>query len=274
MVCALLVTGCQRKDAISIPSSGLQLWLKADEGVTISGSRVLRWKDRSGKGNDAFELNTKRQPTYVKDALGGKPAIRFDGTDDRLGLTGSSKMSSISLFLVVKLDSGAARAKNYLVPILFGNRYNDGEEYGLGTDLDYRYRVPDHLKIFAGMSGGVTAYAQKCVAYGHWRNINVVTQDVMWKTTVRVNGVAASMITYGVNMTVSVPLGNPNGTGRGALGTVDADEDAEKSAPTGTAKFEIAEVIVYNVALADSTREAVERYLGQKYQLPPAVAEE
>ena len=38
-----------------IPLSGLQLWLKADYGVTLNGSTVSQWIDQSGNGNDATQ---------------------------------------------------------------------------------------------------------------------------------------------------------------------------------------------------------------------------
>ena len=37
----------------SMPTGGLQLWLKADSGVTVSGSFVEGWADQSGNGNSA-----------------------------------------------------------------------------------------------------------------------------------------------------------------------------------------------------------------------------
>ncbi len=89
-----------------IPLSGLQLWLKADDGVTLNGSTVSQWIDQSGNGNDATQSNTDRQPMFVDNGLNNKPVLHFDGVNDRLGLTGSSTMSQISLFIVFKIDSG------------------------------------------------------------------------------------------------------------------------------------------------------------------------
>jgi hypothetical protein len=42
----------------SIPSSGLQLWLEADEGVTLNGSTVSQWTDQSGNGNNSVQIAT------------------------------------------------------------------------------------------------------------------------------------------------------------------------------------------------------------------------
>ena len=90
----------------AIPTAGLQLWLKADEGVTLNGSTVSSWIDQSGNGNNALQSTTNRQPLLVNNALNDKPVLHFDGINDRLALTGSTTMSQISLFLVFKIDSG------------------------------------------------------------------------------------------------------------------------------------------------------------------------
>ncbi|MBO9606785.1 MAG: discoidin domain-containing protein [Paenibacillaceae bacterium] len=64
-----------------IPTANLGLWLKADAGVTKNGSdRVSRWADYSGSGADAEVLDSSAMPLWVANALNGKPALRFDGT--------------------------------------------------------------------------------------------------------------------------------------------------------------------------------------------------
>jgi hypothetical protein len=53
------------------------LWLKADAGVTTSGSTVTAWADQSGKGNNAVPTST---PYFIANQLNSKPVIYFDGT--------------------------------------------------------------------------------------------------------------------------------------------------------------------------------------------------
>ena len=89
-----------------VPTSNLQMWLKADEGVDTLNGTVSRWRDQSGKGNDAIQFNTVRQPLFVGSELNQKPVLRFDGFDDKLGFTGSTPMSQFTLFMVVKNYSG------------------------------------------------------------------------------------------------------------------------------------------------------------------------
>jgi hypothetical protein len=57
----------------------LQLWLRADVGVTISGGQVTQWRDQSGNGRHASQDTVLRQPLLVNDALNGLPVLRFSG---------------------------------------------------------------------------------------------------------------------------------------------------------------------------------------------------
>ncbi|MGJ3242830.1 MAG: hypothetical protein ACFE0O_07750, partial [Opitutales bacterium] len=63
----------------------LQLWLRADAGVaTDAQGRVAAWTDQSLNQDDAVQADTARQPLLITDAIGGQPAVRFDGADDFL----------------------------------------------------------------------------------------------------------------------------------------------------------------------------------------------
>jgi hypothetical protein len=76
------------------------LWLKADAGVTKTGSQVTLWADQSGKGNDAVPWN---EPQFVSNEINGNPVIYFDGAGTYfvapLNLPASSARS---IFLVGK----------------------------------------------------------------------------------------------------------------------------------------------------------------------------
>ncbi len=75
-----------------IPTDGLQLWLRADKGVTVSkDGTVTTWKDQSGNGHDAGSAvrtvgsgTAETDPEYVEQGENQEPAVRFDGKDDIL----------------------------------------------------------------------------------------------------------------------------------------------------------------------------------------------
>ena len=243
-----------------IPTTGLQLWLKADAGVTLNGSTVSKWSDQSGNGNDAIQLDLPRQPLLVNDGLNGKPTIRFDSLS-RLGLTGSKRMNQISLFIMFKMDSGTYVSHNL---IEFRDIDADGSEWGVNLQTSYTGFSPDVVNIFAGRSE-VRAVAPLCAAFGVWHSISAVTDRVMSTTTFRENGIDAQTTLPHNNLSISVPIGNPTGTG----GQIAGPDGTQPPPGRTAAKCDIAEVILYDVVISDSLRRSVEQYLGMKYQIPP-----
>jgi hypothetical protein len=244
-----------------IPTAHLQLWLKAEAGVTLNGSTVSNWADQSGNGNNAIQSNTERQPLFVAGGLNGRPILRFDGLNDKLGFTGSRQMSQISYFLVFKNDSGAQGANPNNV-LTFGAAGGGlGEQYfmlvrGLAN-------IPDRIGIGVGTSNGIQANATNIAAYGAWRYISVITNQTIWSTTLRWNRNDASMVPVGSDVSISVPLGDPTGSG-GGIGGADG-------VPLGTivAKCDVAELIVYDTVFTQPERDSIEGYLCSKYGLCP-----
>jgi len=261
-----LFIGCSREPR-QIPSIGLCLWLKADAGVTLNGSTVSRWADQSGKGNDAIQTETQRQPSLVRNALNRLPVLRFDGADDRLGLTGSNRISQISLFVMMKTDSGATGPNPYY-PINFGDDGSTGGGFGFCMRNEYTDSSPDKIDVFNGQVSYVQATAADMAKFGEWKILSITTNKTMWATKVRVNGSNATITPLGVNMSISFPLGNPTGSGVGGIGEIDG------GVPLGHLVFkgDIAEVIVYDIVLSDSLRSSVEQYLAAKYQMPAMAA--
>src|SRR2546425_13097606 len=86
-------------------TNGLQLWLKADAGVTTNATGgVTQWVDQSPNGNTAAQTTDASAPLFVADAQNGKPALRFDGVDDFLDVASAPSVAitgDISTFFVV-----------------------------------------------------------------------------------------------------------------------------------------------------------------------------
>ena len=61
------------------PTTGLALWLRADTGVTTSGSAVTAWTDQSGAGYTVSQSEPAAQPTLVSNGIGSMPALSFNG---------------------------------------------------------------------------------------------------------------------------------------------------------------------------------------------------
>ncbi len=93
------------------PTDGLQLWLKADAGVTASGGAVTVWADQSGNHNDATQSIELYAPVLVENAVNGKPVLRFDGESRYLDVASAPSVAitaDITSFYVAKFDDFAA----------------------------------------------------------------------------------------------------------------------------------------------------------------------
>ncbi|GAP63451.1 hypothetical protein ARMA_1874 [Ardenticatena maritima] len=93
-------------------SSSLELWLKADAGVTTSGSSVSTWADQSGHGADVTQGSATSQPTHVTSlaSLNNQPAVQFDGSNDYLNIPASviEGKTAFSFFTAFQWNGGNA----------------------------------------------------------------------------------------------------------------------------------------------------------------------
>jgi len=99
-----------------------ELWLDADDAstITLNGSNVSAWNDKSGNGRNATQTGTA-QPLYSSTGLNNRPALDFDGTDDDLVLSSVSNLNSVSQswFIVAKRDNASGRTE---IPFGIGNK--------------------------------------------------------------------------------------------------------------------------------------------------------
>ena len=78
-------------------TAGLQLWLKADSGIsTNSSGLVTKWADQSGMGNDAIQTNSANAPSLVLNSLNGKPTLRFPGDTRYLDVADSASIAGLT----------------------------------------------------------------------------------------------------------------------------------------------------------------------------------
>ena len=235
----------------------LQLWLKADAGVTTNASGgVTGWADQSGQNNNAAQSDDTMAPQWVAGALNGKPALRFDGTQDYLEVADAPSLEivgDLSTFAVVNFTDYAnyreiwgktagaggnlpAPTDWYLVQATGVSRVyrGDGTATGLGSvDSNRPLRAGDYLVLGFEMEGTtLTQYA---------------------------NGFPIG------SGTITAPLAD----GGTAL-RIGSREDLFTKM-----KGDIAELLIYDSALAEADRNKVFDYLKNKYgllNLPPSVS--
>ena len=92
-------------------TNGLQLWLKADAGLTTNTSgAVTTWADQSALGNHATPpADLAKAPTVELNALNGKPTLRFGGGTRYLDVANSASISDlaqdVTILTLVKYDA-------------------------------------------------------------------------------------------------------------------------------------------------------------------------
>ena len=67
------------------------LWLDANDSstITLNGSTVSQWNDKSGNGRNATQATVANQPTYIAEGLNGRGIIDWDGSNDSMEISGA-----------------------------------------------------------------------------------------------------------------------------------------------------------------------------------------
>jgi len=88
-------------------SDKLALWLRADQGVEADDAgRVQKWQDQSPAGHHAAQERESARPLLVRDAVSGRPALRFDGQSRFLHVQGQVLASQQHTIFAVASDNG------------------------------------------------------------------------------------------------------------------------------------------------------------------------
>jgi hypothetical protein len=95
--------------------SGCRMWLDAADAttLTLSGSNVTQWRDKSEVGIHHIQTTASNQPTYGTDSVYGKPGILFNGTSTFLTQSNTSlfpisNTNTYSIFTAHRVSSNSA----------------------------------------------------------------------------------------------------------------------------------------------------------------------
>ena len=121
-------------------SLSILFWYRTDTGLLdgsdnplIDGSTVKTWKDQSGNNNDLIQAVSGLRPVLDTLALNGKPALVFDGTDDRFTQEFGSVTAPVSLFAAAQFTSAFDES------ILAIGDANEDNTFSLSREDDARY---------------------------------------------------------------------------------------------------------------------------------------
>lgn len=219
---------------LNIPQESLLLHL--DAAHDYAGGV---WRDHSQMGHDAEQSDPDRWPTRIDNAVGGHPALAFDGEND---------------VLVSSLDINPSVNPDITVFVVFDSRTGD----------------PVHRKLFGHDNGGfdravgLDSRSSKNLVFfggrrGRTRSIVDIEADRWYLLTMNYTQATASAWVNGDQVADSVAVNNGRGESVTMIG----------NGGSGSAEWwgSIAEVIVYGESVPNAKRQAIERALMEKYGL-------
>lgn len=230
------------------------LWLSADNRVysnagtvpATNSQNVQQWNDRSGNGRHAAQATAGNRPNYFTGAINGYPVLRYiAGNNDRMLSSGLSTANVASAFVLGRYTSLPSPNPGLLQGTPSGNGYtSDATQKSIGMWV---------------ASGSSRLWGRGVQSDGTQQNISEVTA-LSANTTYVFNSVYdGSVIQQYVNNGVSGSV-TYNGTLRSwtdmSIGCQHGNESWNG---------DIAEVIVYNVAVNEAQRIIIANYLAAKY---------
>jgi hypothetical protein len=210
--------------------TGLSLWLKADAGITLSGSDVTAWADQSGNGNNATAIDTPTLST-----VSGKTFVDFAGGY----FTGNELITSpYATIMCVARFSEQLDVSKMFTQFSGVSGDLDNMSFYWGIDLDNRFGV---YNGFVLNSSSLTNNNQTYLFGATFNN------DI---GTLYLNSSEDASEYCGE----STPAGNYY-LGRWV--------DNERTSYT----MKMAEIVIYNRVLTNTERQQVEAYLNAKYAI-------
>jgi len=256
--------------------TGLQLWLDASDASTLydattggslvaADGGVARWEDKSGNDRHATQGTSGSRPVRKASVQNGLDGLRFDGSDDYL-VAGTASMftflhsSTSSWFVIFRAGDVADPDTFYFLCGTAGTVVSPGGAY-----IRHETRNTLSQTGIAHISGGNGARTNNYRS-GPGGNVYQVASLVSDQTEslaenrsfLRVNGGAAATES---SSTEALDTSDPrDGFGIGAL-------KGSSNTYGGFLLGDICEIIVYDSALSDTDREAVENYLMTKWAI-------
>lgn len=236
--------------------SGLTLWLDADDSdtITLNGSDVSQWDDKSVSGNNATQSTANDQPLYDTASINNKNAVYFDGVSEFLDLDSlTSVTNDFTIFVVIEFDVAVSNPTN-TTPAegILGDSVSDPTPRGWLFTGEVSGSASQETLSFGSVDGA----GQGGIEYLR-TNIAAVPKVISGRLT----GTGMSIQIDGVNQTV---FEASSGIQPGELFQFDMI-GAHAPTPANFLAAKIGEIVHYDRSLTDDERTAVTNYLKAKW---------
>jgi hypothetical protein len=246
----------------STPAPDRVLFLRADKGVSLSGSEVTTWADQTSNNNDATNTLTGPELAPSPSGLNGKPALRFDRSSEKgLGVANTDDIntggpypertisltfrtgSDVSSRQIVYEEGGGVNGFNVYV--------NNGSVHASAWDDAWTGAPEGQFSV----SKSVSANTTYVLTFVFDEDATAPLQLFLDGTQVATNSDSSidGVDTHGGDITI----GNTN----------DGTQVAQTDVSNGGEGFagDIAEVILSNTAVNTAQRQILESALSEKY---------
>lgn len=195
-------------------TKNLKIWLSADAGVTTDESgKISGWSSQVEPKLKFMREDVVKQPSFAKDAMNGRPAVNFDGTNDSMLCLElpNDLAGDLTVFIVwgSSVEQKNGGAKGGLSNRLLSGANDEGNDYQTGLSL----------------------------------------------------GVGTGEATKPCIVTKTFKVGQP--LKYMGIGDMTSKNSAGGFPLTG----DISEILIYNAPLSDADKDAVSKYLMEKYKI-------
>jgi hypothetical protein len=230
--------------------AGLQLWLDGSDSstLTLNGSTVSQWNDKSGGSRNATQSTANNQPTLESSSLNNRSTLTFDGTSDDMAGSLSYTLTAQTVVIVARITSASGSGP------AFARLFTQGLTASTSAG-NQDYELTGHFIPFLRNSNTnqIGSYADSSVRAG----VNI-TQNAWFVACSRHTG---TQIQNSFN----------NGTAQTYSHTLSRAYERYRigndlaSFQTGWWPGGVAEVLVYNRSITDEERNTLLRALGTKW---------
>ena len=231
-------------DPRSVP--GCQLWFDAADSstITLNGSTVSSWRDKSSNSYTVGQSTSSNQPTYTSNLLNGLPGIQLSNQKflQQFGSNMPNFTSSTSNTILIVAKNGSTLPSNgwNIVNTVWFN------SSGTGTN---RY----HFSFAGGLTNGVTLYANGSL-------IGLTTQVALGSNSIIGFTASPSGNSINVNGTLTTYAGSTLPSANSSTFFRFGDDRA-----SFVSDVNIYEFIGFNDTITTSQRQQIEGYLAHKW---------
>jgi hypothetical protein len=246
--------GTNSLEVSATPSLGVSLkaWFRADAIMGLAnGGAVSNWPDMSGNGNSATQPNASAQPSYMAAALNGLPVVRFNAATSNYLAFPRPVQDDFTIFCVFRSTQGFGSGTLYYQ----GAGLVNGEVAGVTTDFGTCLFTNGQIAAGTG-NPDVAVVSSAGFNDGQPHVLSFKRTASTGEEDLYVDGVF-----MGTTMGTTSPLQAPQRLVLGAQQTL-----------TYFLAGDIAEVKIYDSALADSDRTMEESTLISTWKPKPVLS--